>query len=374
MALNVVKFYRGPEASYDATAHAGGIYFATDTHTIWMNGAKYGGGSEEEEAAKTVEDVVLGEDASGNSVLKIKYTDGTETAALVSVATAEKDGFMAKADKVKIDALSETYNSNMADDLATVVDFGGIPAGTTVSELKTKTWAEVLDELIFPTVYPTYVAPKATISLKSAYSAIQEVGATAPTADNFTVGYNAGEITLAGKKQANRAGALTSGTILYGTSTTLPEKVVEGAMNYYYSVDYAEGAQPKDSKGNDYESPLAAGTVRSTAATVRGYRPVYYGLTAASEITESVITGLTKKVSAKTTVKISGPIAEQYICFACPSSWTVSNIKDSNNFDVTGTYTTSTVPVTCLDGSVVNYTVYLSGKMSQPSTYYVNFN
>jgi hypothetical protein len=30
--------------------------------------------------------------------------------------------------------------------------------------------------------------------------------------------------------------------------------------------------------------------------------------------------------------------------------------------------------VTGLDGQAVDYTVYLSGKMSQPSTYYVNFN
>lgn len=83
---------------------------------------------------------------------------------------------------------------------------------------------------------------------------------------------------------------------------------------------------------------------------------------------------MTKTVSAKKTVKVSGPITEQYICFAAPTGWNVSNIKDSNNFDVTGTYTTSTVQVTCLDGQSVNYTVYLSGKMTQPSTYYVNFN
>ena len=373
MAIKVVKFYRGPEVSYNVASHADGIYFATDTKTIWMNGDKYGG-TDIVDPEKTVSDVVLGEDASNNSVLKIKYTDGTETAALVSVATAEKDGFMSKIDKVKIDALSETYNTNMADDLATVVDFGGIPAGTTAAELKNKTWAELLDDLLFPTVYPTYSAPSASISLKSAYSSTQEVGAVAPVASNFNVGFNAGEIKIAGKKQADRAGAMISGDVLYGTSNVLPEKVVEGTMSYYYQVSHAEGAQPKDSKGNDYESPLAAGNVKSSAVTVKGYRPVYSGLVSTDSVTEDVIKGLTKKVSAKTTVKVSGPISEQYICFACPASWTVSNIKDSNNFDVTGTYTTSTVSVTCLDGTAVDYTVYLSGKMTQPSTYYVNFN
>jgi hypothetical protein len=149
---------------------------------------------------------------------------------------------------------------------------------------------------------------------------------------------------------------------------------VAGAMDYYYRAVYAQGPQPKDSKGNNYQTPLPAGSVDSSKVTVTGYRPAYSGLVSTNNITQEVIKGMTKTVSAKKTVKVSGPITEQYICFAAPTGWNVSNIKDSNNFDVTGTYTTSTVQVTCLDGQSVNYTVYLSGKMTQPSTYYVNFN
>ena len=164
--------------------------------------------------------------------------------------------------------------------------------------------------------------------------------------------------------------------ILYSSSKveSLPEKVVAGAMDYYYRAAYAEGPQPKDSKGNNYQTPLTAGSVDSGKTTVTGYRAAYSGLVSTNAITEEVIKGMTKTVSAKKTIKVSGPISEQYICFAAPAGWTVSNIKDSNNFDVTSSYATSTVSVTGLDGQAVNYTVYLSGKMTQPSTYYVNFN
>lgn len=234
---------------------------------------------------------------------------------------------------------------------------------------------EIFDTLIFPTVNPTFVAPTATISLKG-YSNTQEVGANAPTAANFNTGFNQGQILVAGKEQAKRAGALDpeNSYILYGSSQELPAKVVKGSMSYKYHAAHAQGPQPKDSKGNDYGTPLAAGSVDSSAVTVTGYIPAYSGLVSTASITEDVIKGLTKTTSAKKTIKVAGPISEQYICFAAPAGWSVSNIKDSNNFDVTSSYTTSTVSVTGLDGQAVNYTVYLSGKMTQPSTYYVNFN
>lgn len=270
---------------------------------------------------------------------------------------------------------SGSYESSLDPSVATVEKLGGINAGTTVAQLTGKSYDEIFDTLIFPTVNPTFVAPTATISLKG-YSNTQEVGANAPTAANFNTGFNQGQILVAGKEQAKRAGALDpeNSYILYGSSQELPAKVVKGSMSYKYHAAHAQGPQPKDSKGNDYGTPLAAGSVDSSAVTVTGYIPAYSGLVSTASITEDVIKGLTKTTSAKKTIKVAGPISEQYICFAAPAGWSVSNIKDSNNLDVTSSYTTSTVSVTGLDGQAVDYTVYLSGKMSQPSTYYVNFN
>ena len=370
MANNVVKFYRGLAASYNSITHADGIYFATDTKKIIMNNAEYG------DSNKKVSDVALNANANG---IVITYTDSTSTTLLLGKATVTADGLMSKEDKTKLDSLDPTasgsYESSLDPTVATVEKLGGIDAGTTVAQLTGKSYDEIFDTLIFPTVNPTFTAPSASISLKS-YQNVQEIGANAPTAANFNVSFNAGAITLAGKKQNNRAGAqnMEASKILYSSSKveSLPGKA--GAMDYYYRAAYAEGPQPKDSKGNNYQTPLAAGSVDSEKITVTGYRAAYSGLVSTNAITEDVIKGMTKTVSAKKTIKVSGPISEQYICFAAPAGWTVSNIKDSNNFDVTSSYATSTVSVTGLDGQAVNYTVYLSGKMTQPSTYYVNFN
>lgn len=371
MASNVVKFYRGIAASYNPITHADGIYFATDTKKIIMNNTEYGGDSN-----KKVSDVAL----NANGIV-ITYTDSTSTTLLLGKATVTADGLMSKEDKAKLDSLDPTasgsYESSLDPSVATVEKLGGINTGTTVAQLTGKSYDEIFDTLIFPTVNPTFTAPTASISLKS-YQNIQEIGANAPTEANFDVSFSAGVITLAGKIQNNRAGAqdMEASKILYSSSKveSLPEKVVAGAMDYYYRADYAKGPQPKDSKGNNYKTPLAAGSVDSSKATVTGYRAAYAGLVSTNTITEEVIKGMTKTVSAKKTIKVSGPISEQYVCFAAPAGWTVSNIKDSNNFDVTSSYTTSTVEVTGLDGQAVNYTVYLSGKMTLPSTYYVNFN
>lgn len=323
-------------------------------------------------------DVTLNENGNG---IVITYTDlSTKNLDFVK-ASSLVDGLMSKEDKAKLDSLGPTasgsYESSLDPTVATVEKLGGIAAGTTVKQLTGKSYDEIFDTLIFPTVNPTFTAPSASISLKS-YSNIQEIGADAPTAANFNVGFNPGAITLAGKKQNNRAGAqdVEASKILYGSTKveSLPSKVTAGAMDYYYRASYAEGPQPKDSKGNNYQTPLAAGNVDSGKVTVSGYRAAYSGLVSTNAITEDVIKGMTKTVSAKKAIKVSGPISEQYICFAAPKGWAVSNIKDSNNFDVTSTYTTSTVSVTGLDGQAINYTVYLSGKMTQPGTYYVNFN
>ena len=312
MANSVVKFYRGPQASYNSTTHVDGIYFATDTKKIIMNGTEYGGDSN-----KKVSNVALNANANG---IVITYTDSTSTTLLLGKATVTADGLMSKKDKAKLDSLSGSYESSLDPSVATVEKLGGINAGTTVAQLTGKSYDEIFDTLIFPTVNPTFVAPTATISLKG-YSNTQEVGANAPTAANFNTEFNQGQILVAEKEQAKRAGALDpeNSYILYGSSQELPAKVVKGSMSYKYHAAHAQGPQPKDSKGNDCGTPLAAGSVDSSAVTVTGYIPAYSGLVSTASITEDVIKGLTKTISAKKTIKVAGPISEQYICFAAPA-------------------------------------------------------
>lgn len=244
--------FMGLKANYKPTTdHLDKLYFATDTHEFLVNGTSYSGGV----SAVSIE----------GTTLKITMIDGLSKT--VDLAEILK------------------YKSDLSDDIATVNALGGIPAGTTVAQLKNKTFSQLFDELIFPTVNPTFEPPTAFLSLKSTSTTptIQEVGTTGtsvPVAASFNTGYNPGAIKIAGVKKQNRAGDLNYGSsFIYinntATNKTFPTEISEGAITYKYKAVYQEGPQPLDSKGNKYQTPLPAGTVDSAAVTINGVYPYY---------------------------------------------------------------------------------------------------
>lgn len=275
--MAILKFYRGLEASYNAGTHADGIYFCTDTGKIMLNGKQYGGSS-----AKTVADVTLEE-----SVLKVKYTDSSS-------------------EELDLSVLGGTYTSEIEDtELEMPSAVGGISKGTTVGDLNGKTINQMFDDLLFPTVNPTYVAPSASIAFKS-YATLQKVGSTGPTEGNFTTGYNAGAINVNGVKQADRGGALKEGeSFIYvnntPSSTELPATLALGNTTFKYRASYEAGPQPKDNKGNNYGTPLAAGTVDSAAITVNGTHPYYASTATAGQLTEQPLLGWNAAAGQMTT-------------------------------------------------------------------------
>lgn len=97
--------FSGLKASYKPAAdHLDKLYFATDTHELLVNGTSYSGGVR----AVSIE----------GTTLKITMVDGSSKT--VDLAEILK------------------YKSALADDIATVNALGGIPAGTTVAQLKNK--------------------------------------------------------------------------------------------------------------------------------------------------------------------------------------------------------------------------------------------
>lgn len=188
---------------------------------------------------------------------------------------------------------SNVYESNIEDkELAMPNAVGGIAKDTTISALEGKTYNEMFDDILFPTVNPTFTAPSATIAFKN-YSSTQEVGATGPTTSNFTTTYSAGEIKLNGVKQANRGGTQdTSNSFIYvggnASNKTLPTKVTLGSTTFKYRAAYAEGPQPKNNKGGDYSTPLTAGYVDSSAVTLNGTYP-WFASTSSATSTNPVV-------------------------------------------------------------------------------------
>lgn len=272
-----------------------------------------------------------------------------------------------------IQEVGETeYESAIADkELTTPNAVGGIAKGTKVSDLEGKTFAEMFDDLLFPTVNPTFTKPSASIAFKS-YSSPQEVGATGPTSANFTTGYNAGEIKLNGVKQANRGGTLNStNSFIYvnGSSSnkTLPTKVTLGSTTFKYRAAYNEGPQPKNNKGGNYDSPLAAGTVDSSAITLNGTYPWYASTSTATStnpvVKQSLVAWNTTAGNMSTgqfTVQPSGTLPQ---VFKLPRKLHTLQLKNALNgqmetvTDVSKDYTESTETIN-IGGTNVTYYVY----------------
>ena len=176
--------------------------------------------------------------------------------------------------------------------------------------------SDKVDSLLYPTVFPTFSAPSASISLVG-YAPIQEVGADTPKVRNFSTSFDPGLISLNGVKQNDRAGALDAdNSFIYidnnpthiVATDSVPTALEEGDVKYTYRAFYKEGAQPKDSKGNDYSTPLAAGYVDSPSVKVNGTWPWFASTLTASEENPAVKQALvswSKTVGAMSTGKFT---------------------------------------------------------------------
>lgn len=211
-------------------------------------------------------------------------------------------GIYANIDSVNIIDLLQ-YDTTEADDVATVEDLGGIVKGTTAGQLKGKPICEILDALIFPVVNPTFTAPTASISFKSTSTTpnIQEVGtkgSSVPVVDSFNYNFNKGAISIAGTKKQDRAGNESSHKFQAqenssAWSDTLPTTLSEGTVKYKVIVSYEQGPQPLDSKGNNYSTPLEAGSVESTSITVNVVYPYFANISDPTTLTKLPLTTAT---------------------------------------------------------------------------------
>ncbi len=237
--------------------------------------------------------------------------------------------------------------------ITSVVDVGGIEKGDTFA--KDTPYDDLWDALLNPTIYPTFTAPSASLS----YSAdtYVEVGGTI-AAKTATLTYNAGSINLDGTKQDDRGGAATN----YAVATTgadteysdssassvafsIPAltRATKGTIKLTGTVSYAQGPQPKDSKGNNYDSPLSAGSVASTK-TVNFIQAYYYGKSATTTVSD--FSGLTKSVTAKGQKQFKFTTNNEHMVMAYDSSYgNLTSILDPNGFETISGWTKSSLTV-----------------------------
>ncbi len=344
--------FRDIKARYKPAAdHLDKLYFATDTHELLVNGISYSGGVK----AVSIE----------GTTLRITMVDGSSKT--VDLAEILK------------------YKSALADHIATVNALGGIPAGTTVARLKNKTFSQLFDELIFPTINPTFEAPTTYLSLRSTSTpTIQEVGTTGasvPVAASFTTTYNPGTIKIAGFKKQYRGGSWNSNeSFIYinnnPANKKFPTEIPEGSIIYRYRAAYEQGPQPLDSNGNNYQVPLPAGTVDSGAVTINGVYPYFTNKDNNEAFAKLALTTSNSLIGVK--FKAEGPNKHT---FKLPKTYTLTKVELLNT--LSGRYEnyaidkfTKTTENIEVQGKQVSYVVYTRNDagFNGESTFIITFS
>lgn len=225
---------------------------------------------------------------------------------------------------------SSATGGSLGTDITSTVAAGGIPSGRTYAA--GTTYDKLFKDLLNPVAYPTLTNPSATLSATGAK--LLEKGATLATV--MTVAFNRGSINPAYGTSGYRSGTASDYSLNGGTAqaaNTFNVTVDETQITYSAIVNYAAGEQPKDSEGNNYNSPLPAGNVTSNTLT-------YEFVDALWANTASIATVAKLALVSKNTKQKDFAFPAQTVAnpetFDVPASWTVTAVQVKN--DLSGAY------------------------------------
>lgn len=210
--------------------------------------------------------------------------------------------------------------------------------------------------------YPEFTAPSATIS--GTGDNILEKGSTLNA--TITVAFDRGKIDPAYNTDGYRSGAATGYKLNNGASQgsgTFSVTVSDSNKVFMGRVDYAEGEQPKDSDGHDYDSPLAAGYVNTEELTYEFVNAVWAN---ASDITSMAKQPLVSESAKEVVINFAAQTVSNPECFDIPSSLTVTGIYTAyvgeNWEDCAFEFTQSTTTHDNAGGATVNYKRYTDNR------------
>lgn len=211
--------------------------------------------------------------------------------------------------------------------------------------------------------YPEFVAPSATIS--GTGDKVLEKGSTLNA--TITVAFDRGKIDPAYNTDGYRSGAATGYKINSGASQgsgTFSVVVSDSNKVFMGRVDYAEGEQPKDSDGHDYDSPLAAGYVNTEELTYEFVNAVWAN---ASDITSMAKQPLVSESDKEIIIDFAPQTVANPECFDIPASLTVNGIYVQNPFsevweECASEFTQTTTTHDNAGGTSVNYKRYTDNR------------
>ena len=189
-----------------------------------------------------------------------------------------------------------TYSSSFGPTISVPYTVGGITAGTLVNQLSGSSVNQVIDQLLFPNVSPTFISPSYNLGIN--LSSLQIIGTTVST--TLTGNYNPGSINqpwTGGSFQNFRGGTSINYNFISinqsNNSYTFNLNIIPGYDVFTSSVTYATGSQPLDNKFNNYGSRLVSGILNSSVQ-IEGVYPIYSTtttITSQDVMTASMITG-----------------------------------------------------------------------------------
>lgn len=313
--------------------------------------------------------------------LTITYTDGTSwsTSAMANaVSNAASSASSAKtaatnaassATSANTAATNAATSAEMAQEIAdsmlytnstpTLTSHGGVAVGETFDKVSMQ---DMFDKILYP-----WVAPSVSISITGITSgAVYEKGVTkAVTACVYTVTKKSHYLTsvILYKTVSGTQTAIT--TIYSGTNGD------SMSGTYSFSLDVTENTSFV-MKATDANSK----TTSSNTVSVTFVYPYYWGVVDSdTTIDENTVLGLTKSVSSKGAKSVSYTADNSKMVFAYPSSYgSLGKITDPNNFDVTDTFTQTTLSVTGTDGTAQSYYVYTADTASTVSGFTMKFS
>ena len=217
-------------------------------------------------------------------------------------------------------------DAQLAHEIEASVDVGGVSAGETFDE--GDTIESVLRSILSPTLFPTLTSPSASMTATGAK--LLEKGGSLSTV--FTIIFNRGSINPAYGTSGYRSGAADEYT-LDGTTqagNTFSATITESKTLYQGSVSYLAGEQPKDSNGNDYDSPLPAGSVNTNTITYEFVNALWANVADITAIAKQALVSKSAKVKAFSFP--AATVANPEV-FDVPASWTVTAVEVFNTLN-----------------------------------------
>ena len=252
----------------------------------------------------------------------------------------------------------------------TTASVGGISEGTNLNGMLV---TDILNKMLYPRVDPVIESASITYTPTNTI----EYG-TICTYKNLKVVIKKGSLQITSISIYNTNSQEDENKIYESPIEELLTLNNNGSITITYDFDDYTSI---NSKSNVYSIKVTdADGVSIIKNSIQGgptyVYPYYYGAVDSNvTITESVIKGLTKKVETKGTKSYKYTANNQKMVFATLQSYgKIKTIKDPNGFNVTDTFTESSITITGLDGTSQIYYVYTANSASTVTNFNMTFS